>query len=297
MNQPAPGSTFDGHWLRLRESADHAARDSALTRRASEWLKHRRHPQRALSLVDLGSGSGSNLQFLAPRLPANQRWRLVDHDPRLLDQAIARCSSLRDAGGNPIEAIGDCRNLTELNAASIEGSDLICASALFDLVSRDWLERLADACEASAAAVLFTLSVNGEWRFIDRHGQAQDNAEDRWVRRWVNIHQQRDKGFGKALGGGGGAALIAAFSRRGYRIASAPSPWLLLPGHAEDIALARALLDGWVQAAAEQAPQSDELLTTWLADRCRALDDGMLGLWVGHDDVFACPPNHTGEKA
>lgn len=293
MNQPAPGSTFDSRWLRLREAADFAARDTTLTNSAGEWLEKRRSPERPFSLIDLGSGNGSNLQFLAPRLPGNQRWRLVDHDAHLLAQATSRFHQLHDSDGNLIELISDCRNLATLDDALFKGSDLICASALFDLVSRNWLERLADACVTCNAAVLFTLSVNGEWAFIDRHDRLCDDAEDRWIRQLINTHQQRDKGFGAALGGNAPYALNDAFAQRGYRVASAPSPWRLLPGHAESVTLGHALLDGWVQAARELAPQSEARLATWLASRRTALETGTLGLWLGHDDVFAYPPAHT----
>lgn len=297
MNQPAPGSTFDSRWLRLREAADFAARDSVLTRSASEWLATRRNPERAFSLADLGSGSGSNLHFLAPRLPGYQRWRLIDHDANLLAQATARFHSLHDGDGNPIELVSNCCDLATLDDVLFKGSDLICASALFDLVSRNWLERLADACVTCNAAVLFTLSVNGEWAFIDSHDRLCDDPEDRWIRQLVNTHQQRDKGFGAALGGSAPAALNDAFAQRGYRIASAPSPWRLLPGHTESVTLGHALLDGWVQAAREQAPQAEARLAAWLASRRAALETGTLGLWVGHDDVFAYPAAHFGETA
>ncbi|HET8789980.1 MAG TPA: class I SAM-dependent methyltransferase, partial [Modicisalibacter sp.] len=240
----------------------------------------------------LGSGSGSNLHFLAPRLPGHQRWRLIDHDAHLLTQATDRFHSLRDGDGNPIELVSDCRDLADLNAAPLEGSDLICASALFDLVSHDWLERLADACVACDAGVLFTLSVNGQWSFIDRHGQACNDAEDRWVHQLIIAHQQRDKGFGAALGGGAPAALSEAFAQRGYTVVSAPSPWCLPPGHTESITLGHALLDGWLQAAREQAPCSGQRLAAWLDNRRMALANATLGLKIGHDDVFAYPSAH-----
>ncbi|SDK77125.1 hypothetical protein SAMN05661010_00026 [Modicisalibacter muralis] len=297
MNQPAPGSTFDSHWLRLREAADRAARSTTLTRRAGAWLEKRHASEGVFSLMDLGSGNGSNLEFLAPRLPGHQRWRLIDHDSHLLAQATGRFHQLHDADGNAIELIGDCRDLADLNTLSLEDYDLICASALFDLVSRDWLARLADACVACNAAVLFTLSVNGEWHFIDRQDQPCDNAEDRWVRQLIDAHQQRDKGFGPALGGSAPTALSEAFTQRGYRVANAPSPWRLLAGHTESVTLGQALLEGWDQAAREQAPQCAERITAWFQSRSTALESGALGLWVGHDDVFAYPPDTPDEAA
>ena len=43
----------------------------------------------ALSIVDLGSGTGSTVRALSARLPTTQAWRLVDNDPVLLAEAFA----------------------------------------------------------------------------------------------------------------------------------------------------------------------------------------------------------------
>lgn len=293
MTQPAPGSAFDVQWLRLRESTDHAARDAGLMDRAREWLTGRQRAERAFSMIDLGSGSGSNLEFLAPRLPGPQRWRLVDQDAGLLAQAASRYHSMSDADGTPLELIVDCRNLAELDKRLLDGSDLVCGSALFDLVSQAWVEHLVAACAAQRAAVLFTLSVSGDWSFLDSQARHVFDAEDTWVGEQIRAHQQRDKGFGPALAGDAPRALAEALERHGYCVANAPSPWYLYAGRFEARLLGRALLDGWTQAAHEQAPHEKARLQAWLTSRRQSLDDGMLGVYVGHVDIFAHPRQAT----
>ena len=39
-----------------------------------------------LEIIDLGAGTGANQRWLAPRLPFQQRWIHLDHDPRSVDQ-------------------------------------------------------------------------------------------------------------------------------------------------------------------------------------------------------------------
>ena len=73
---------FDAEWLALREAADRRARDGTLPERLSAAWRRRGWSR----VVDLGSGTGANLRYLAPRLPAGQRWTLVDHDPRHVDR-------------------------------------------------------------------------------------------------------------------------------------------------------------------------------------------------------------------
>ncbi|SHE99003.1 hypothetical protein SAMN02745148_01531 [Modicisalibacter ilicicola DSM 19980] len=291
MNQPAPGSTFDTQWLRLRQATDAKARDATLTRGAGRWLLRRQGGEsgRVLSLVDLASGAGSNLEFLAARLPGPQRWHLIDHDAGLLDEATSRLRRLRDSDGTSIELTAHCRDLVTFDPDMLGGSDLVCASALFDLVSASWVERLAGACVARKSAVLFTLSVDGDWAFYDRDTRALNDAEDRWVRDQVNAHQRREKGFGEALGKTAPQVLHDAFSRRGYHVMSAPSPWRLPPGRPETLALGSQLLEGWATAVHEQAPGQRSRADAWLANRLTSLNDGSLGLSVGHVDLFARP--------
>jgi len=95
--QLKPGRTmgeFDKDWLSLREPADHLARDTDLLQSLLEHLRAASDATtstgsdmdhaRSLSVVDLGTGTGSNLRYLQPRLGAHQRWQLVDNDPALL---------------------------------------------------------------------------------------------------------------------------------------------------------------------------------------------------------------------
>ena len=66
--------TFDADWLALREPIDHRSRAESLlaplceTWRARGWSR----------VLDLGSGAGSNLRYLASRLPA-ELWVVSGH--------------------------------------------------------------------------------------------------------------------------------------------------------------------------------------------------------------------------
>lgn len=283
---PHPDSRFDADWLALREGADAAARARELTDLAANWLSGRGHVPYAC--VDLGTGSGSNPRFLAPRLPGPQSWRLLDHDAALLARAARDCADLRDAAGNPVALRPECRDLSALTAADLGGADLVCASALIDLVGASWLDRLAEACASAGAAVLFSLSVDGEWG-CRRAGAEDADPDDALVRSAFNAHQRRDKGVGAALGPDAPAHLAGRLRCLGYRVRVAPSPWHLGMGHARDAALAAALIDGWLLAALEQQPAASARLRAWHARRRAALDDPAFVLTVGHVDLFACP--------
>lgn len=159
-------------WLALREPADVAARSSALTNAIADILPH----GLPLRILDLGSGTGSNVRYLSARLPRAQEWLLVDRDPDLLSQVPGGTATCR------IETLS--RNLNTLDDAGIfSGRDLVTASALLDLVSARWLDTLAARCRACGAAVLFALTYNGESRC------SPVEPEDDIVRDLMNRHQ------------------------------------------------------------------------------------------------------------
>jgi hypothetical protein len=114
------------------------------------------------------------------------------------------------------------------------------------------------------------------------------------VRDAVNAHQTRDKGFGPALGPAAARAVEDAFRRRGYRTWSAPTPWRL---EAADAELARRLVSGWANAAAEQRPDAAAAVRSWAARRAEIVGQADFALTVGHVDLLALPPPSTATRA
>lgn len=262
--------SFSADWLALREPVDAAARNRELTTRLCDW----RRKQGALSVLDLGSGTGANCRFLAPLLGGDQRWRLVDHDPALL----AAIDPIQDSSGllrretTTLDLAGSWERL------EMPPADLVTASALLDLVSTDWLARLARRCQTWRAAVFIVLSYDGTIRW-----EPALAGDDR-VCDWINRHQRTDKGFGPALGPGAAPTLAALLEERGYPVALRPSPWLLGP---EQAPLQHALLTGWVAAVREIAPEPADELAAWAGQRRLLIDQGGARLAVGHWDLFA----------
>ena len=295
---PHPDACFDAGWLALRKAADRAARAPALEALAGEWLRQRRAVSatgQPLRLVDLGTGSGANPCHLAPRLPGPQQWTLIDHDAELLAIALDACTRLRDLEAGSV-SIMTCRaDLGAMDAATLAGADLVCASALLDLVNAAWLARLAEACARAASALLVTLSVDGTWRFLRANAigavdSFDTTGDDDFVRAAFNAHQRREKGLGAALGPDAAPDLAARLEARGFRVHLAPSPWRLTLADPAQAALARALIDGWCDAACAQEPDSRARIEAWRARRIADCNQGGGTLEVGHIDLFATPP-------
>ncbi|MEA2118052.1 glycosyltransferase [Halovibrio sp. HP20-50] len=281
------GSQFASDWLTLREEADLASRSQPLAALAAEWLGAR---TASPLIADLGCGRGSNLRFLAPHLPGPQRWKLIDHDAALLAQARQRAADVNDIDGQPLAVETHCVSLEPIDSVPLQDADLVTASALLDLVSQAWIDALVARCAAQRQALLIALSVTGEWHFMDPQGEPVLNDEDHWLLAMFIAHQRRDKGLGAALGGQAHSALVSALEQASYRIEQASTPWRLAAGDSTQQPLIKALLEGWAEAATEQAPQAAERIARWLQQRQQAVADGALGVWVGHCDLLAIPP-------
>ena len=326
MSEDAKG--FDADWLALREPLDRDARAATgLDARLAAWLDGRRAggaDERAkssfagtVSIVDLGCGSGSNLRYLLPLLGAGQRWRAVDNDPALLETLGDRLGAWADARGASVETAPDGalhvrgdgfdatvarerRDLAaDLAGLDLAGTDLVTASALLDLCSARWIDALVEACAAARAAGLFVLDYDGDARWTPPHD------DDERVRALVNRHQLRDKGFGPALGPGAGAFAARRFAELGHEVRTARSVWEVGP---DEAALHVAYLEGWADAAREQAPDGGSdageaaratgpealpgaRIDAWLDHRRDAAANGTTRLAVGHHDVLALPPS------
>lgn len=271
-------SDFDATWLALREPADAAARSVALEATLARALAGLAG---TLECVDLACGTGANLRRLAPRVPGPQRWRLVDSDAALLAEARRRCKGLRDAVGAPVEVEFVQADLAAADLdACCAGAALVTASALLDLVSAAWLDRLVAAIARGRSVALFALDYDG------RRACEPVDVDDALAHAAFDAHQRRDKGFGPALGPQAAAHAARVLERREYRVERTRADWRLGPG---DGPLQAELLRGWARAAAEAAPDSRERIEAWLGRRLAQIDSGRSWLTVGHEDLLATP--------
>jgi len=286
LTQPAMGSSFEGRWLELREPADHRARSTALTVSLNQWLQrsHARFtdglPQAPVTMVDLGTGRGSNAVYLSPLLQVPQHWLLLDQDACLLAETQARLTERGIAATVAEQRL----SVESLPTKMPEHTTLITASALIDLVSAPWLMTLAETARARGAAVLVVLSYSGEFSLDPMH------PDDGRVLALVNEHQRGEKGTGHALGPEAAKALEQRLQAAGYQVETQASPWHL---DCDDAALIRELLDGWVAAASElileSRNQDGAWLQHWLANRLEQLAEERLAVTVQHVDLLALP--------
>lgn len=262
---------FSAQWLALREPFDFGARNPAVLAALSADVAD----LASINVVDLACGMGATMRAIAPRLPPNQSWRLIDNDSGLLTRAASSARSVQ----MKVETL-ESDISRDLDAALAEPLDLATASALLDLVSDDWLARFAKAVADRQLRVYAALTYDGRIAFDPA------DARDTEIVAAVNRHQRGDKGFGPSLGPAAASTGLARFRALGYAVDFGTSDWLLGP---RDLEIQRELIAGWAQAARETGALRSADIDAWLARRLDAIAAGRSSITVGHIDFFGRP--------
>ena len=268
-------SGFSTDWLDLREDADRRARDRELLVRVRRWLQQDIPAMQAPVVVDLGAGTGSTLRAFDSPIHQPVDWRLVDHDSTLLAEAHRR-----HAKQHRLETL--VADLSQITALPLHNARLITASALFDLVSAEFVDALAQVlgtqCRHSSVGLYAALNYDGSTHWTPAH--PLDDA----VLEQFNRDQRRDKGLGPALGPEAHSVMQLAFTRAGFEVRCAASPWVL---DGADQALVAALAGGIADAVAGAPGLDASALADWLRFRLARAPFG--SCTVGHADLLALP--------
>ncbi len=262
-------SGFSADWLALREPYDRAARN----RDVLLALRSAFAGASSVAVADLGCGTGATMQAIFRHLPAIQTWRLADHDDALLAAVGAGVPPGLKVATVPVDLARD------FESAVGESGDLVTMSALLDLVSAAWLDRLVTELVRRRRPIYAALSYDGHVTMTPatRHDDVVIAA--------VNRHQRTDKGFGPALGPDAARRAVESFRHNGFGIVEGRSDWSI---GAQDRDIQMALLAGWADAAGAigEAPSP---LAEWLAERRDHVVAGRSHMRVGHIDFFASP--------
>ncbi len=262
--------SFSASWLELREPHDRRARNAnVLDAVAKGFARHS-----SVAITDLACGTGSTLRALSPRLPARQNWRLADNDLSLLARTPQSSPPDLIVTTVPVDLERD------LEVALDGPADLVTTSALLDLVSDAWLERLAVEAAARRLPVYAALSYDG------RVEMTPADPGDAAIVGAVNQHQRTDKGFGPALGPDAAKVAPQRFERVGYAVVQGVSDWVFGPADRE---IQLETLTGWATAAREIGTVPLPDVIGWLTRRRDLVTAGRSTIRVGHIDLFARP--------
>src|SRR5262249_9278235 len=158
--------------------------------------------------------------------------------------------------------------------------DLVTTSALLDLVSREWLDRLV--VEVAARRLPFYAALTYDGRAVAAPPQRFDGQ----LLARLHLHQPTDKRLGPALGPSASVRAADRFEHFGYELVQGRSDWVFGP---DDRAIQDALFAGWAELGPLTTGLSADDIAGWLAQRRAYLAAGRSNLRVGHVDIFARP--------
>ena len=312
-------SGFSGQWLAMREAADAKARSAGPVQALNRWLRDRALVNIIDLGCGTGSNLRWLAPRLAarqhwrlldndPRLLTQARDSLcawtstgagTGADPGANSGAGTGSTMPNDVGAANQAAAGAALGDAQLHALALgkgltaqltqhdlsvqlpalHGGDLLCASALLDLVSRHWLSTLLGECQHQQLALYFALNYDGRMRFTPAH------TDDAMIRDALNRDQLTDKGFGPALGPDCVQALHRQCQLHGYRVVQWRSDWRL---GTDDQAMHRQLVADFAQIAERNLPRRQHhRVHAWRRWRCDRLSTSTLA--VGHVDTLALP--------
>lgn len=255
--------SFSADWLSLRQQADRAARSADLAAELAELVEERV----PLRVLDLGAGTGANMQATAPFLSTEQHWLLVDADKALLSLAEAPFGVTMET--RVADLSGDLAALFD------PAPDLVTASAFFDLAGRDWLARLVEVVSAKKALFYTVLTYDGREEWHPPH------ALDTEVLPAFHADQRSDKGLGPALGPDAAAVMTELFEAAGYDVMTKASDWQLTSD--ENSELIAELARGSARAVRGKLGDT--------ADRWLEARETAATVMIGHVDMLAIPPD------
>ncbi len=197
---------FDPSWLDERFAFDSAARNEVV----EETLLSFTGKKEQLTIVDIGSGTGSNAVYFFDKFPYQQQWYFLELDPLLLRYSLSRLGAIAaqrkmetDLDLNSLKVKGVtkkinintiCDSFLEIDKLlDLKSVDVVTAGAVFDLLSVQQFEDFARLLHENGVALLSTLNYAG-MSFSD---------DDPLNNHYVDLYEQhmvRDQEYGHSLG-------------------------------------------------------------------------------------------------
>ncbi len=270
---------FDSDWLELRYEADAKARKGMIGK-----IIKKPEARGPISVLDLGAGTGNNALFLIPELInsgiKNQSWLLIDRDADLLNIARKKLDNTKsDFEDSVIGTDILVADLTEnLEKLPFGDADLVVSSALFDLVSKEWIERFMERISKSRVKqVLISLTVDGRIEWSPEH------PLDPSISDLFKKDMQRDKGFGPALGKDASEVLKQSLVTSGYDVTEFDTAWRIGPDQKK---LQKRYMEDMISAVLN-CNDDQESINDWRDHRMALIESGKCQLLVGHTDIYA----------
>ena len=286
-----PYNSFETNWLDRRSHYDNAARDKNVEIACLNYLKNKS----SVSILDIGSGTGSNCLYFLERMPAVQNWIFVEHDEHLSKYALERIKKhavdaaysievapqkiflQKDNRKISIEYITDSfLNLEK--KVDLSKIDLVTAGAVFDLLSFKQFVDIASVILENEIALLATMN------YAEMNFSPSEASDVLFIEKYEK-HMSRKQEFGKAMGKDCSRSMVKFFRKHQKEIVYGASIWNLVGDEEETH---RCLFQFMKSAVTEMLEEEEhhQLFCKWLYLKKELAAEGKLETSIQHYDIF-----------
>lgn len=202
---------FNNNWLKLRETVDKKSRNLKIIKLINKKFNN----NEPISIIDLGTGAGSNFNYLKTKLKFYQNWVFTDISSNSMNyfkRNIKLSNKIIKTKFQIFDVIKD------LNKIKFKSFDIVTGSAFLDILPQRWFYKF-HKFNINTEIVLFALNYNGDFKFFPEH------KYDKNIVNLFNKDQKTDKGIGNKAIGPDCSDLIKNVFKKTHRTYLMNSKW------------------------------------------------------------------------
>ncbi len=280
------------HWHDERFKYDCEARNQ----KVEQACFHHFFGKNEMTIVDLGSGTGSNCLYFFEKFPSNQNWIFIEQEEKVSQYALNRLGIEADKRGYEvihgerslalkkedrnitIEYITDSfLNLVDL--VDLDNVDLVMASAVFDLITFSQFVDFGSVLLEKKLPLLTTLN------YAEMDFNSDSPSDVVFIEKYESF-MNRPQEFGKAMGKKCPRILVDFFQKQEATVEYGPSIWKL---EGESAQVMNHHLLNFMEAASNQMIEEEEemmLFKDWITSKRESIEDEVLSTYVQYYDLF-----------
>ncbi len=280
------------HWYDERFEYDCQARNPQV----EQACFHHFFGRKSMTIVDLGSGTGSNCLYFFEKFPEQQKWIFIETQENVSQYALKRLSKSATEKGykavqkeNKLTLTKEERNISIeyitasfldlVDLVNLDEVDLVMASAAFDLISFPQFIQFGSVLLEKKLPLLTTLN------YAEMNFDSEEPTDVFCIEKYESF-MNRPQEFGKAMGKKCPRILVDFFQKQEANVEVGSSTWRLEGEPAK--AMNFHLLNFMEAAAIQMIEDEDEqvLFEKWINGKRKLTNDGQLNTYVQYYDLF-----------
>jgi hypothetical protein len=280
------------HWHDERFKYDCEARNQ----KVEQACFHHFYGKNEMTIVDLGSGTGSNCLYFFEKFPSQQDWIFIEKDEKISQYALNRLGIEADKKGyevthatNSLVLKKEDRNvkikyitdsfLNLVDLVDLDKVDLVMASAVFDLISFSQFVDFGSVLLEKNLPLLTTLN------YAEMNFNSDAPSDVVFIEKYESF-MNRPQEFGKAMGKKCPRILVDFFQKQEAKVEYGSSIWKL---EGESAQVMNHHLLNFMESASNQMIEGQEekiLFKDWITTKREAVEEGTLDTYVQYYDLF-----------